>query len=883
MFWVQGVWPLVGRGNELNTLREAVANPAWNGAVLIGPAGIGKTALAQSAARDLGAEYELLYLRGSVITADTPYGALNFVLSELDDDAVDNPLVLLKSLRHLFASRIDGKRTLILVDNIEDLDSASAMAIAHLVRSGSVKVLLICQVLQAAPEEFSDLWKDELIRRVDVGPLSLADTTQLLAAALEGPVSRSVVLDAWHVSGGSPLFLQAICREQVDSGYITVQDGIWVASGRKAPDPSRTITERITARLTRLTIDQLRTAEIVSIVGVIPLELLTEFAGGDEIDALMESGTLQIGLSQRPTVRMANGLVGDVIRAQVPIGRSRELLYQLAAASLKVPMPALSRMNYAAWCLDCSMDIEPELAIESAQLANRYFNTEGALRFLEAIPPAQVGAAEVTEEARAYGNLGDTNRALAVLESFNESVLDPAGLGEWIGMQALRCRLLTRDHDRFVDVDGLLDEIRKRLTLEGQVDRADLAGFLAETVVLEAELNAYNGKYPTMVEALGGLLNRSGTMDTSISHQLCGWMAEALCMTGRQEDALRLSRLVVSRLADSSDDPLIAEAAQVRLFAVMLISGEWERCLSMLTDHAESALAGIFDGSSFELAEGCLYAYAGRGAEALGKLLPALSQLRIRDRQEFLSLAEAATAYAYALTGDVQLSMSHLAQVDLESRRYDWHTSRATKYFAVLASTATQDPLLAAQEMLDLANEDRAEGNLGHELFFLCQAVQLGLVDEAERLATSGMDGQGVFAEICALYGKGVASGDTAQILQAATLAASVGNRRLAADAASLVQRLANNGPGEGERRAAIAADTVLRSVGRGGGELRERVLDKLTERERSIARLVVQGSSNRDIATLLTLSIRTVEGHMYQVYAKLGVSNRSQLKLILE
>ncbi|MHA7155243.1 LuxR C-terminal-related transcriptional regulator [Arthrobacter sp. TMN-50] len=882
MFGVQGVWPLTGRNDELTVLREAVAQPGCRGAVLTGPAGIGKTVLARRAASDVEDEYELIYLRGSALTADMPYGALNFFLSELDDEAVDNPLILLRSLQNLFTSRAGGKSTLILVDNIEALDSASAMAIAHLVRSDAVKVLLVCQTLQAAPEEFSDLWKDGLIRRVDLAPLSLADTAELLTAGLEAPVSRSVVLDTWHASGGNPLFLQAIGREQVDSGYITVQEGIWVAGTHRAPDPGRTITERILSRLARLTPDQRKTAEIISIVGVMPLELLTEFADGAEVDALMDTGIFQIEQLQPPIVRVGIGLIGDVIRRQVPIGRSRELLHQLAAASLQLPMPALSRMNYAAWCLDCSMDIDPGLAIEAAQLANRYFNPEGALRFLGVIPPDLVGVSVVIEEARAYGVQGDTARALEILDRFVGSEWDRSDLGEWVGMMVLKCRLLTRDPVRHVEVDALLDDLRERLTLEGQAGRKDLAGPLAKIELLDAELSAYNGDYPAMIEPLDELLKQSD-LDADVRHQLCGWLSEALCMTGRQDDAMQLSRLVLSRLADSAADPLLSESAQVRLFSVMLMSGQWERCLSMLNDHAELPLAGIYDGASLELAEGCLYAYAGRGPEALGKLLPALSQLRIRDHQEFLSLAEAATAYAYALSGDAYLSMSHLAGVDLTSRRYDWHTSRTTRYFAVLASTATRDPLDAAREMLRLADEDRAEGNLGHELFFLCQAVQLGLTEVAERLATSGMDGQGAYAQICALYGKGVASGDTDQILKAATLAADVGNRRLASDAAGLVQRLTLDNPGDGERRAAVAADGVLRVIGRGSGELRQRVLDKLTERERSIASLVADGSSNRDIASLLTLSIRTVEGHMYQVYAKLGVSNRSQLKMILE
>ena len=55
-----------------------------------------------------------------------------------------------------------------------------------------------------------------------------------------------------------------------------------------------------------------------------------------------------------------------------------------------------------------------------------------------------------------------------------------------------------------------------------------------------------------------------------------------------------------------------------------------------------------------------------------------------------------------------------------------------------------------------------------------------------------------------------------------------------------------------------------------------------LTEREREVAALAAAGTSNRRIADLLGLSVRTVEGHLYQVFSKLGVSTRGDLTAIL-
>lgn len=51
-----------------------------------------------------------------------------------------------------------------------------------------------------------------------------------------------------------------------------------------------------------------------------------------------------------------------------------------------------------------------------------------------------------------------------------------------------------------------------------------------------------------------------------------------------------------------------------------------------------------------------------------------------------------------------------------------------------------------------------------------------------------------------------------------------------------------------------------------------------LTAREREVARLVVAGNSNPEVAAALCISITTVQDHLKKVYAKLGVGSRHEL-----
>jgi LuxR family maltose regulon positive regulatory protein len=56
-----------------------------------------------------------------------------------------------------------------------------------------------------------------------------------------------------------------------------------------------------------------------------------------------------------------------------------------------------------------------------------------------------------------------------------------------------------------------------------------------------------------------------------------------------------------------------------------------------------------------------------------------------------------------------------------------------------------------------------------------------------------------------------------------------------------------------------------------------EALVEPLSSRELEVLALVAQGHSNQEIARLMVISLHTVKGHLSNIFAKLGVKNRSQ------
>jgi DNA-binding CsgD family transcriptional regulator len=79
---------------------------------------------------------------------------------------------------------------------------------------------------------------------------------------------------------------------------------------------------------------------------------------------------------------------------------------------------------------------------------------------------------------------------------------------------------------------------------------------------------------------------------------------------------------------------------------------------------------------------------------------------------------------------------------------------------------------------------------------------------------------------------------------------------------------------------AALSVEDSIAYAQRGRGERRRPASgwESLTPTERAVVGLVSEGLPNKDVATRLLISPRTVETHLTHIYSKLGLNSRVQL-----
>lgn len=79
---------------------------------------------------------------------------------------------------------------------------------------------------------------------------------------------------------------------------------------------------------------------------------------------------------------------------------------------------------------------------------------------------------------------------------------------------------------------------------------------------------------------------------------------------------------------------------------------------------------------------------------------------------------------------------------------------------------------------------------------------------------------------------------------------------------------------GESALSPVVAKKLVARAT---GNEATEKNIEALTDREMEILQLAAKGMGNKQIGVALSISDRTVQGHLANIYGKLRVSTRTE------
>jgi DNA-binding NarL/FixJ family response regulator len=148
----------------------------------------------------------------------------------------------------------------------------------------------------------------------------------------------------------------------------------------------------------------------------------------------------------------------------------------------------------------------------------------------------------------------------------------------------------------------------------------------------------------------------------------------------------------------------------------------------------------------------------------------------------------------------------------------------------------------------------------------------------------TGHPSRGPRANLVARWAAAVANDDGDALLDVSRALEAMGDRIAAADAAAHASLAF---PRHNRRGSALSASggatRIITDCGATTPATRAAATSlPLTGRERETATLIADGLSNKEIAEALTVSVRTVENHIYRAFSHLGVATRLELACII-
>lgn len=860
-------WPLVGRSNEIALLKTSIS--ARRGAVITGPAGVGKTVLGRLGcdfARD--GKMSVALVSGTEAARGHQFGAFAALLHR-DSDLVgpESHADQLRRYMHELLADAGQRPLMVFVDDAHLLDDGSASLVHQLVQTGSATVIACVlssgRTGRPAVDPMVVLWKDYGAARIELGSLDGQAIEDLLLAVLGGPIDTVSLRQLAERSLGDPLVLHELVAGALEHGSLREESGIWRLRGVLQPTPR--LAELVTTRLGHLSDQELQALHLIALGEPLAQPALERLAEPAAIQSLEDKGLVVSRMDgRRLQVCLAHPVYGDVVRSGINPRRQRLLAQELADASAgrrQDDTLLLASLRLAGG------EGSPDLLVAGSKAARERRDYALAERMARAAVESGVGFEAALLAADAAHMSGRHEQAALELQALASQSTE-AG-------ERFRIALLGFDHEYFLrgtadltGIDALLatdidpawrDElIARRLRLVGLAlgpqSVIDAARPLPDTAVpphgsLHAVLGGCLTRCGRMEQALAFLVPPSGARVRQGSTVLgqpwnpFGGHALALIGLGRLSEAEALLLAAQQELPahEGSQETAVVAAS---LAVLRLEQGRVQAAFLQAT----SAAAVFLDLSLPVCARWCeaLSAHAlalGGAAPKANQALAAMDALGLPTDMQYEVEVLQARAWAWAAGGDMGSARSDL-RAAAELGRETGDLLGATQALHGMARMGRARQVLDEMETL----APKVDGPLSAaRLAYTTAAAE----KDSHGLAAAAMQ----FEELGALLYAAEAFGESAVQLRRD------GSSRDAAATQQTAGRLLAHCEG--------AVTPFLSAIG---------ARAQLTPAELDTALQAATGSTDKQIAEMMHLSVRTVENRLHRAYQKLGLSHRREL-----
>ncbi|MDR6637588.1 LuxR C-terminal-related transcriptional regulator [Paenarthrobacter nitroguajacolicus] len=880
-------WSLLARSHDVSRAAKVLESPESFGVVLTGERGIGKSGVARAVVSSLGPKVHSLQLRNTVAGGQTPYGCLGFLLARLPSEAVSSPTGILHAVTNLIRTEAAGRDTVFIVDNAGGMDPMSTGVLLNLMATGTAKVIATVQRASELPADFHRLVLEGELAEVHLNTLSEEQTKQVLGSVLGHYVSSTLVGSLHSAVGGNPMLLHALLEEQRHTGNLVLNDSVWTLRDRIKLEGATVVEDFVRSRLAR---EPQASRTVVEILACAKRATLVDLAALFDTEVLVdmeERGLLTVERGEAHWVSLRDPYVGEVVRGWLNTRRMRELRLMLHGP--KEPelqgLAPQDLLSYAAW-MHASEDEpmpSPSLALAAGRAALDDYDPNFAIQCTQSLDPKDSEWVPGQRlKAAAYLMLDLPLHAAQALDEVSEphvAALDPLEFAEFT---ASKCQAMTWIDGRSALVPGVIADGQQTLeAMDGSHPAGTMGRARNRLQLCSYEYNTYMGEYAAMIDSLEEELAKDPAEDHEHWLRSSLFLVEARCMLGRELDAQELARTVSRQLGDTDRPAQLEEAFARHAFLVLLLSGQWRQCIELMRRTPSRSSRLQYRGALTELGIGLAYAYAGKPASAIEPLRSAVAQLELRPAMNMNKVGYAATAFAYAQLGN-SVEAGRYLDLYRTCRGVGTYFSESVAEFCAEMAGRWMGDRDVKQRLLARVRNDMENQRYTTAGICLFGATVEGTDEEYRLLEDIATRRQGPLARISADLARGALNKSSKSMLAAADAASALDLLVVEARCVAMALDFARDaGESTAARTAQLRLERLEHSVSALPIQPRSDA-PVLTERERQIAKLAGKGVSNREIAMDIGVSVRTVEGHLYQVFTKLGVSSRGELNGLL-